>query len=100
MRAINALDNIRAAVDLLEQSIGETRELGLATLGLALAETDDAINVLAAGGLHPQAVADLREARRLAKKASRSIFSRRRLSENAIRELEQAREDLIETPGS
>ncbi len=95
LRVINALENIRQTVDLLEQSQGERHGSARETLGLALADTDDAIGVLAGGGLHPDAVEHLRDARRLTEKARRSFFFRGRRTEQAIRAQEQARNALI-----
>jgi cytochrome c peroxidase/dsDNA-binding SOS-regulon protein len=95
LRAINALENIRRIDELLQQSREETRQEARESLRLALAETDDAISVLAGGGLHADAVNDLRKARRLTRKARRSFFSRSRLTEQALRELEQARIELV-----
>jgi len=61
-------------------------------------ETRDATAVLAGAGLHPQAVALLNEARRLAERAADSFFGRRSLTREAIQALERARADLIEGP--
>ena len=63
LRVINALENIRSASEMERDARkleGEAR--GNRLLDLALAETEDAIGVLVAGGLHPEAVAPLREA--------------------------------------
>ncbi len=100
LRVINALENIRETIALLEQSRAERREPARATLRLALAETDDAIQVLVGGGLHPDAVGHLQEARRLARKAARSFFFRDGPTADAIRAQERARAALIEETGS
>lgn len=100
LRVINALENIREAVALLEQSRAEGRGEARATLALARAETDDAIQVLAGGGLHPAAVKHLREARRLTRKASHSYFRRDGLTREAVRAQGRARAELIEEGGS
>ncbi len=99
LRVINALENIRLASELLARSeaLGfferaEAKRL----LRLAAAETDDAIAVLAGGGLHPEAVARLDEARRLAERAADSFFSRRGLTRDAIAAQERARALLVE----
>ncbi len=101
LRVINALENIRQSIDLLERS----RALGLferaradRLLELAVAETGDAIAVLGGGGLHPEAVARLEEARRLAERAERSLFFRRSLTREAIEAQAQARALLVEAP--
>ena len=76
LRVINALENMRASVALLEQA--DTR--------LAVEEIDDAIAVLAGAGLHMPAVAALREARDLA---------RRKAARDAIGALNRARDELV-----
>jgi len=100
LRVINALENIHGSIAFLERSRDEGHGAARETLNQALAETDDAIRVLAAAGLHPDAVSNLREARQLTHKAARSFFSRDRLTENAIRAQERARAVLIEVGGS
>jgi len=97
LRVINALENIRSAHELLQQSQKEKHQQMDESLSLALAETDDAISVLGGGGLHAEAVGHLRKARQFTKKAQSSFFSRGRLTEQAIREQEQAKSELIET---
>jgi len=52
--------------------------------------------VLAGGGLHPGAVAELNEARRLIARAARGLFNRRGRARAAIDALESARAQLIE----
>jgi len=96
MRVINALENIRGAVALLEESRRLKRKLARDRLELALAETADAIAVLAGGGLHPEAVRHLTEAKRLTEKAARSFFFRARLLRRAIKEQQKARAELTE----
>lgn len=96
LRVINALENIRAATALLEQSEDERRKDARESLRLAVFETEDAIQVLAGGGLHPEAVSHLEEARRLTRKAARSFFQRGRLIRKAIEQQEKARDELVE----
>ena len=76
LRAINALENIRQSIEFLN-SFANRKFLGNEEfeqlLGRAIQETDDAIQVLAGGGLHPVAVAHLREARRLTEEALQSM---------------------------
>lgn len=93
LRVINALENIRATVELLESEyvlFGSTAD----DLRLAVEETNDAIAVLTGGGLHPQAVASLREARRLVEQAGGRY--RERLIGDAIEALGRARAELVE----
>ncbi len=96
MRVINALENIRSAVALLEEGQRLKRGLARDRLELALAETEDAIAVLAGGGLHPEAVRHLTEAKRLTQKAARSFFFRGRLVRQAVKEQQKARAELAE----
>ena len=95
LRAINALENIREAVALLEESAAQKQGPARGTLALAGAETDDAIAVLAGAELSLEAVAHLRKARRLIKKAARSWFFRKRLTREAIEEQRKARGEIV-----
>ena len=56
----------------------------------------DSIEVLAGGGLHPEALAHLRESRKLIDRASDAFFGRRRFTRQAIEEQEKARALMIE----
>ncbi len=100
LRVINALENIRQSIELLEpvaQKSHQTLEQGLRLLDQAARETEDSIGVLSGGGLHPDAVKHLKEALRLTKKAKRSAFSKSRLAGQAIEQQEKARDQLVET---
>jgi len=68
LRVLNAIENIREADALLQAALGSRAG---AILKQALAEIRDAARVLEGGGLHPQAVDDLRQAEREAEKALR-----------------------------
>jgi mono/diheme cytochrome c family protein len=99
LRVINALDSLQSSMLLLQG-----QSLVFATTGdrdmqlkVAEAEIRDAIDVLAEGNLHPDAVSLLREAKRKTKKAHKSRFSRDKLASEALELLEQARALLIET---
>ncbi len=95
LRVINALENIRASVILLETAASSDKQADFDNLRTANEETDDAIMVLAGGGLHPQAVLYLRDARALTERAaSRKSQSSAR---EAIRALERARDELVES---
>lgn len=96
LRVINALESVRVAIERLEQATTHSRDSAKQALRFAMAEIDDGIAVLAGGGLHPEAVAPLREARRLADLAGRSWFRRSKLSRDAIAELQRARAELVE----
>jgi mono/diheme cytochrome c family protein len=101
LRVVNALENIRQSIELLEAGAGkgfadrkEAREL----LERAVSETQDSIKVLDGAGLHPEAVARLRSAAKLADKAARSFFMRGGLARQAIDEQRKARAQLTEAP--
>ena len=97
LRVINALENIRLSIGLLQQSRTEKHAQARATLRLALEETNDSLQALVGGGLHPQAVAHLREARRLTKEAARCVTSLGCRVRDAVRRHQKARKELIET---
>ena len=86
LRVINALENIRGSVVLLEEP---RRSRQAEAHRLAGEEIDDAIMVLAGAGLHADAVARLREARALAARARAG---------DAIAALHQARDLLVGSP--
>lgn len=101
LRAINALENIRQSLEALTESAAlgffeHARARPL--LRRAIEETGDAIRVLEGGGLHPEAVADLDEARTLTERAAGSLFNRRGLTREAIAAQEKARAQIIEAP--
>lgn len=97
LRVVNALENIRESMAQLEASLDKGSGTAKPLLQRAVNETKDSIRVLEGGGLHPEAVAHLKEARRLTKKAARSVFFRRKHTRNAIREQEKARAFLLES---
>jgi hypothetical protein len=100
LRVINALENIRQSIELLEAGASkgimirkENRELFFR----AIQEMTDGIQVLEGAGLHPHAVTHLKAARRLTEKAAaRSLFGRG-FVRKAVRELELAREQLLQS---
>lgn len=96
LRAINALENIRVSIEHLERAAELEREPARQALRIAVAETDDSIAVLAGGGLQPDAVAHLREARRLTERAAGSLFRRGSLVRDAIVEQARARAEILE----
>ena len=103
LRVINALENIRQSIEFLN-SFANRKFLGNEEfeqlLARAIQETDDSIQVLAGGGLHPAAVSHVREARRLTEEALQSMkggSSSEIWAREAIGELEKARDDLIES---
>lgn len=99
LRVLNSLENIRQGLEALQQSdafrfTAHARARPL--LLRARHETDDAIKVLAGGGLHPDAVAVLNDARQSIERAERSVFGRRGLTRSAITALERARALIVE----
>ncbi len=101
LRVINALENIRSSIESLEQSAAHgffERPRAVELLKRAGFETDDGIMVLAGAGLHPEAVAELRGARRLIERAQRSSINRRRPTREAIQAQLRARALLMKEP--
>jgi mono/diheme cytochrome c family protein len=99
LRVINTLENIRESIALLETGAARGfshREEAKRTIKRAVAEIDDGIRVLTGGGLSPDAVAPLEEAKRLSEKAARSWLSRKSLARQAIEALDRARDALVE----
>ncbi len=77
LRVINALENIRQRIELLDKFAAKnfrTVKEAEALLDLALAETRDSSMVLKGGGLHPAAVQFLKESKRLKKKPDAVCF--------------------------
>ncbi|MCI0435933.1 MAG: hypothetical protein L0271_20170 [Gemmatimonadetes bacterium] len=96
LRVINALENIRQTLAYLQESRSATESRADRQLRLAREETEDAIRVLAGGGLHPAAVLTLRTASRaIAEAAARR--NRGRQVEEALRALESARSELVQS---
>ena len=98
LRVINVLENIRLSIEFLEsyknrEFLGNEEFNKL--LERALQETDHSIMVLTSGGLHPVAVAHLRESRRLTLKVIQN-HALSSLIEKAINEQKEARNDIIE----
>jgi hypothetical protein len=101
LRVINALENIRQSTDFLNSYVKRTflgNEEFNKLLKRAGDETNDAIHVLDAGGLHPAAIAHLKGAFVLIEEAikKRSSSDRRSKAENALSELGLARSELIQ----
>ena len=101
LRVINALENIRVGIELLEGSLrARSPEEAKELRERAIRETDDSIGVLEGGGLHPESLAHLREARRLTKTAIHSLFFGLKHTRKAIGEQRKARALLVEIPVS
>lgn len=99
LRVLNALENIRQARGSLEETGGLgffDRAKGRTLLARAGNETEDAISVLTCAGLHPQAVAQLEQARRAIARATGSIFNRRGYAREALAAEARARDLMVE----
>ena len=88
LRVINALENIRATIELVEES-WSSKNQKKSLIERATHETDDAIAVLRGAGLHPYAVTRLEEAKNLLV---------RRDARKAIKLLEEAKALIVEVP--
>jgi hypothetical protein len=97
LRVVNALENIRESLTLLEASLKVSSTERQRLLERAAQETADSARVLAGGGLHPEAVVHLQEAGRLVAKAIASEFFKRKHTEKAIREQRKALALLVES---
>jgi hypothetical protein len=100
LRVINTLENIRLSVDLLEpvaRKTASTVDQIKRSIGQAGQETQDGIRVLSGGGLHPQAVRHLEAALKQIQKAEHGILFRGKQALEAIKQLEKARAELLET---
>jgi mono/diheme cytochrome c family protein len=103
LRIINALENIRQSMDLLENYTGrqfQTADDGSAMLRRVIGECKDAAGVLKGGGLHPDAVILLSKAWITTEKALNSYFFRGRYARTTIDLLAIASNDIIEEPDS
>lgn len=81
LRVINTLENIRGNVDVLSRALeydARKMETADALLERALADTEDGIQVLTGGGIHPQAVQHLHDAYELIRRALDTGSTRRR----------------------
>ncbi len=99
LRVINALENVRSSNELLDrflQSDATPQTRFRALTDRALSETEDAIQVLSGGGLHPVAVSRLKAAARLIEMAgiTANPTLRRRYLGDAVAEQLEARADM------
>jgi hypothetical protein len=99
LRVLNALENIRASIELLEASAerrfpdqGKAKEL----LERAVHETEDSIRVLTEASLHPEAVSHLQASTRLTREAIHRLFFSHSLAAKAIAEQKKALDLLVE----
>jgi len=96
LRVLNALENIRSAIQLDDTASSANSDSAKESLGIALAELEDAIQVLDEKLLHPQAVGQLRVAMSLTENAIKvkNDDARKNLIKNAIKKTISAREDM------
>lgn len=95
LRVINALENIRAAKQILENAIAGGHREDYDRIRIAIEEIDDGIMVLAGANLHPVAAVQLGMARGLAERAAKRRS--KTLAEEAIGSLDSARSEMIES---
>jgi cytochrome c peroxidase len=103
LRVINALENIRQSIRLLENFLANhplTAKEGAKLLRRAIAETRDSAMVLKGGGLHPEVVDCLTDATRSAQKALHGIFFKDRYVRAALKMLDKARNGLVLIAGA
>lgn len=98
LRAINADENSRSASEFAQTALGRTSLASARRpLRLAIADTTDGIQVLQEKRLHPDALVELREARRLLDRAHDTASNVRRdaLIRLAIAALNSARDTMV-----
>jgi cytochrome c peroxidase len=95
LRVINALENIRETIELLERSKQATSERAPVLLARAIEETGDAIMVLRGGGLHPASAGHLETSRDLIERARGQYAGN--VVDDAIEAQERARDELVES---
>ena len=99
LRAINVLENERSARDLIDRiKIATSQAQAQELANLAVAEIDDAIEVLEGGGLHRRAQKEFDKARGNAQKAGSAANASQRITEanKALANLTTARADIID----
>jgi hypothetical protein len=99
LRVLNALENIRAALELENFALGARgHDTGEAILRLAVAEQRDAVRVLEGARLHPRAVQHLRKAIDRDQHAAdaRARIVRNALIRQSMAEKQAARRDMVE----
>lgn len=101
LRIINALENIRSSIELLDKAIqakAEPNKLVDSLFEIALSDTDDAYQVLKGGGLHHVATASLEEAMGLIRQAisAKKPKQRARLAKDSISAQTNSRNELLD----
>ena len=99
LRVINVLENERSARDLLNRAkIATSNAQGKELADLAVAEIDDAFEVLVGGGLHRKAQKEFNKARGNALKVGNATSASQRVTEanKALANLTTAKNDIID----
>ncbi len=104
LRVLNSLENIQQSIDYLSQVSSVVHKpvfnRNIDPILLAKNETKDAIKVLVCANLHFVAVKYLNKALALIKNAENSRFFQVKLAREAIKQLENARFELVEPNGA
>ncbi len=95
LRVLNALENLRSATDMTERARASSVPTARRLLKQVAEEADDAARVLDDVGLHPPAVAALREARELALGLVGARHANKRVLERVLAALARARAELV-----
>jgi hypothetical protein len=98
LRVLNALENIRSAEETARFVLHVRRsKRAHAIVKLAIAEVEDAIQVLDSGNLHPEAQRLLRRARFFLKLAAKKHFvpMQKKLLRKALNRMDRARETMV-----
>jgi cytochrome c peroxidase len=99
LRVINVLENERSARDLINRiKVSNSQSQASILADLAIAEIDDAIEVLVGGGLHRKAQKEFNKARRNTRMAGDAPNANQRISEanQALNFLTTAKNDIID----
>lgn len=99
LRVINVLENERSARDLLNRAkLATSNAQGKELADLAVAEIDDAMEVLVGGGLHRKAQKEFNKARGNAIKAGSASNASQRITEanKALANLDTAKADIVD----
>jgi hypothetical protein len=99
LRVINALENIRSSIELLDRAMNSkhgSKTADNSLLDRAFSETEDAVQVLSSGGLHPEATIQLTTAMNLVQqaRAAKKRKRRDRYIDDAVSLLNKSKDSL------
>ena len=99
LRVINALENIRSSIELLDRATNSdhgSKTADNSLLDRAFSETEDAVGVLSGGGLHPEATIQLTTALNLVQqaRAAKKRKRRDRYIDDAVSLLNKSKDSL------